>query len=114
LSKKEIFDEASNIEAQIAFLSEQMTDFKKRITQLVEENNRLHIENEHLKTILKDAQAEENQSSDTNEIVTRPNKAMSNLEKIYRDGFHICHFEFGSPRVEEENCLFCMSLINRT
>ncbi len=115
MRKKEIFDEVSQIEAQMAFLNEQFLDLKSHLTKVVEENHRLYIENEHLKAILKDEQIRTvNQSGNGVEAVKKPNKAMENLEKIYRDGFHICHLEFGSPREEEGNCLFCMSLLNRS
>ena len=36
--------------------------------------------------------------------------AKSNLEKLYSEGFHVCHLFFGRTRTGE--CLFCQGLLS--
>lgn len=38
-------------------------------------------------------------------------EASENLEKLYREGFHICHLYFGEPL--EGSCLFCNAFLNK-
>jgi len=114
MSKREIFDQVTHMETQIGTLYEQLGDLKLKLTELIEENHRLTVENEHLRTYLQDedsAQKKSNHAEDDTER-TLPGEGIDNLARIYKEGFHICHMQFGSPRAgKDENCLFCLDLL---
>jgi regulator of replication initiation timing len=38
--------------------------------------------------------------------------ANENLEKLYQDGFHVCHLHFAQP-LDGEDCLFCKGFLSR-
>ena len=74
--------------------------------KLLEENQELHMENEHLRERL---EREAEQLSD--EERAGLTKSRLNLENIYEDGFHVCNVLFGQRRVEDEACAFCLEVI---
>jgi len=38
-------------------------------------------------------------------------EAQENLEKLYSEGFHVCHIYFGEPM--EGSCLFCNAFLRK-
>jgi regulator of replication initiation timing len=108
VDKRQLFDQVSNMETRIAELYEQLGSLKSHLSDLIEENHRLSVENEHLRNFL-DVQTEETPSEEK-EKDALPGEGVDNLARIYKEGFHICHVQFGTPR--DENCIFCLDLIN--
>ncbi|APT19279.1 DNA replication initiation control protein YabA [Amylolactobacillus amylophilus DSM 20533 = JCM 1125] len=37
---------------------------------------------------------------------------MSGLKEIYQSGYHICNMYYGSHRVENEDCIFCLDIFD--
>lgn len=124
VNKKEIFDSVSNMEAQIGHLYKQLGELKKHLAETLEENNSLKLENEHLRKHLdrtsierqqqpkvskskKGKKAEEPQNGKIVDI----GEGYDNLARLYQEGFHICNLHFGSPR--KDDCLFCLSFLNK-
>lgn len=113
MNKREIFDQVTHMETQIGALYEQLGDLKLKLTDLIEENHRLAVENEHLRNFLhesEDGLSQVNDQKEQNRVL--PGEGIDNLARIYKEGFHICHMQFGSPRTgKDENCLFCLDLL---
>ena len=108
MNKRDLFDQVSHMETQIGELYEQLGSLKGQLSSLIEENHRLSVENEHLRNYL---HQEQHDASEEIEDHTLPGVGVDNLARIFKEGFLICHTEFGSPRTDED-CMFCLELIN--
>lgn len=107
MDKREVFEQVSSMEAQIGQLYEQLGDLKDRLGDMIEENHRLAMENKHLRSYLdEEVNPKEGGSAEL------PGEGFDNLARIYEEGFHICHMQFGSPR-EDGDCLFCLDLFDK-
>ena len=96
--------------SQVEFLQERIGEFyqelgalKLLVTDLVEENRQLSIENVHLR---------DRARMYTEEHVPVPGEAAHYLGQLYEDGFHICNVNYGSLR--HGDCLFCLQSLQRT
>ena len=122
MDKKEIFDSVSSMESQIGELYKQLGELKHHVAEMLEENNLLKTENEHLRRRIDQHFDQKKQvkstvkKKDNDEL--RVDKAFDigegydNLARLYQEGFHICNLHFGSPR-KEGDCLFCLSFLNK-
>jgi regulator of replication initiation timing len=123
VDKKEIFDSVSNMETQIGQLYKQLGDLKTHVAGILEENNTLQIENEHLrrrleqvssnpKSVVKGKKSSKVRQTEKDEKGYDVGEGYDNLARLYQEGFHICNLHFGSPR-KEGDCLFCLSFLNK-
>lgn len=112
MNKRQIFDQVSHMETQIGELYEQLGNLKKDLSEIIEENHRLIVENKHLRTYLdNNNENKQEESKEQKRDSTIPGEGFDNLARIYKEGFHICHMQFGSPRTDED-CLFCLELFD--
>ncbi|MBX6394428.1 MAG: DNA replication initiation control protein YabA [Alicyclobacillaceae bacterium] len=105
MDKQAVFAQVANVEERIGELYAEVGSLKRKIVELIEENQKLAMENATLRKILDEMRRE------TEHV--HPGDAYDNLARIYQDGFHICHVRFGSLRTDGD-CLFCLSLLNKT
>lgn len=124
MDKKEFFDSVSHMEVQIGNLYQQLGELKKNLAEMIEENNSLKLENEHLRRRLDNGEYAINQEGTSKQKNGKENQAdpnhkdfdigegYDNLARLYQEGFHICNVHFGSPR-KDEDCLFCLSFLNK-
>ncbi|MGY3778662.1 DNA replication initiation control protein YabA [Isobaculum melis] len=107
MDKKTLYDTVSQLELETEVMLKRLSSFRSTIGELVEQNAALQIENEHLRSRLaeieKDGSIEQAESGMT--------KSRMNLEKLYEDGFHVCNMFYGSRRVDDEPCAFCLDVI---
>lgn len=111
MNKRQIFDQVSHMETQIGELYEQLGHLKGDLSAIIEENHRLNVENKHLRSYLDKNLSEPSKDTEKKEEATVPGEGFDNLARIYKEGFHICHMQFGSPRTDED-CLFCLELFD--
>ena len=123
MDKKEFFDSVTNMEQQIGNLYQQLGELKLHLAEMMEENHSLQIENDHLRRRLEQLEssrtkADKGKGHTTAEIVGEDGRisdigeGYDNLARLYQEGFHICNIHFGSPR-KDEDCLFCLSFLNK-
>ena len=115
MEKKDIFSQVIRLEEQIGKLYSELGDLKAQLAEVLEENNRLSIENHNLREWK--TSKEEDGTGDGKQV--EPHKAKvdvgegyDNLARLYQEGFHICNVHYGSIR-KEGDCLFCLSFLNK-
>ena len=122
VDKKEIFESVTDIETQISELYTRLGKLKESLADILEENQSLKLENDHLRYHLDLANAPEILEKGLGEKKAKISKSKEktidigegydNLARIYNEGFHICNLHFGSLR-KEGDCLFCLSFLNK-
>ncbi|MGL4820676.1 MAG: DNA replication initiation control protein YabA [Bacilli bacterium] len=115
MEKNEIFQSVTRMEEQLGQMYHQLGQLKEHLATLLEENHFLKLENEHLRELAK-AQDEKMHVEQTKNDVKRKDardigEGYDNLARIYEEGFHVCHFEYGSVR-KQGDCMFCLSLLS--
>lgn len=123
MDKKNIFDSVTNMETQIGQLYKQLGELKQNLAEILEENQSLKLEKEHLRhrlglvevesapAAVKVKQKVKNRTPSAEKVMDI-GEGYDNLARIYQEGFHICNLHFGSLR-KEGDCLFCLSFLNK-
>ncbi|GGH88361.1 regulator of replication initiation timing [Pullulanibacillus pueri] len=115
MEKKDIFSQVIRLEEQIGNLYNELGDLKAQLAEVLEENQRLTIENHNLREWKDTTEVREDDNGDKSlEHKTRPDvgEGYDNLARLYQEGFHICNVHYGSLR-KEGDCLFCLSFLNK-
>lgn len=107
MDKIKLYDELVNVERQLETMLYQVKEMKPIVDDLIEENLNLKLENQHLHDKLDKLEKQENADDGKQEL----SKSRLNLEKLYEQGFHVCKDFYGSRRENQEECVFCSSMI---
>lgn len=105
MDKGELYDSFEKLESQANEMATLLSMVHNQVTQIIERNNQLEVENTHLRERL--LELENNRRSKKNGGLSR---ARQNLENLYNEGFHVCTQYFGSRRTDDE-CMFCQDII---
>lgn len=109
MDKRTLFDQFHRVDTRISSVGEELREIQEKMNQLIEENTTLQIENQHLRDRIEYLTKEVAQGAEQNE--PEMSKSRQNLQKLYEDGFHVCNVYFGSRRMHDESCVFCLDVI---
>ena len=107
MDKQAVFAQVANVEERIGELYRELGSLKHKIVELLEENQKLQMENENLRKRLSDAEKNEAEGA-----LPMLGEGYDNLARLYQEGFHICNLHYGSLRTEGD-CLFCLSFLHK-
>ncbi|KRL84964.1 DNA replication initiation control protein YabA [Ligilactobacillus equi] len=105
MEKREVYENFEELEEKTMAVTQALATMKEEFTEILERNAELEIENQHLRERLQDL---EEKNQDVKEGLS---KSRQNLEKLYKEGFHVCNEMYGSRRVNDEPCIFCQDVI---
>lgn len=118
MDKKDVFAQIEAMEEQMGNMYADLSRLKAIVVELLEENQRLEVENSKLRDVIRvDTRpelAEEPADLPAGKPVDLPltREGYDNLARLYHEGFHICNVYYGHLRTEGD-CLFCLSFLNK-
>lgn len=111
VDRKEIYANISELEEQMGTLYSDLGKLKEKMISLLEENQRVNLENERLRKMLKQPDSDE-PADRLSEGKPSIGEGHDNLARLYNEGFHICNVYYGHLRIEGD-CLFCLSFLSK-
>lgn len=102
VDKQELFQRVELLQDQIGQFYQEIGAMKLLLSELLEENQNLMVENANLRDRVGFGEEEQ----------VAPGEAKKYLRDLYEDGFHICNINYGSFR--KGDCLFCLESLQRT
>lgn len=100
---EEIISLLAHFQERLQVLNDDFQKVKNTVYDMYKENESLREENENLKQLL----FEQEESEAEQEV----KEEQDNLVRLYQEGFHVCHLNFGEAR--EEDCLFCIGMLKK-
>lgn len=101
-----IFHRLAEAEAKLEALRQELESIRAWALELEEENRRLRIQLFELSSPPPDRE-----TGGPPPAEDRPEGGFAALERLYREEFHICPYNFGQRR--SEGCLFCVNFLER-
>ncbi|MCH5462224.1 DNA replication initiation control protein YabA [Lactobacillus sp. LC28-10] len=108
MAKRDVYEELKDLQTEMLQIISKFEHVQAEVTKTLEQNAELKIENQHLREVLR---SDGNDDNDGSNPEPQLSKSRQNLEKLYEEGFHVCNFEYGKRRENNEPCAFCLDVI---
>jgi regulator of replication initiation timing len=102
-ANENIYDRFAQVTRQTHDLVDSMEQLQAQVTELLEQNAELSIENDHLRRVIKKMKDQHGES--------KLSGSRQNLKELYQQGFHVCSEYFGKRLAPGESCAFCTDVI---
>lgn len=112
MEKQDVFAQIQGLEEQMGTAYADLSALKKQIVLLLEENQRLMVENRQLRKLLKKGEYAQPENDIKESVHSVIGEGHDNLARLYQEGFHICNVYYGHLRTEGD-CLFCLSFLKK-
>lgn len=113
MTNRQLYDRVEQLKMQVAQQLASLEEISKELSQVIEENHNLTMENLHLKERLDTMDEQSSEVLQAPQVSANEKRSQSliNLENIYDQGFHICNLYYGKRRDNDENCMFCTEIL---
>lgn len=110
MSPKEISEKLDQWQDNLTQMTLETSTLIEEWRALVIENQDLKTENRYLRERVQEltAEAEKENQQQKKDTLT---PALQNLMNIYEDGYHICNISYGQRRENDEQCMFCLEIL---
>lgn len=105
LNRKDAYQALQDVEEELSHVTSQFVSLHESLTNVLEENAELEIENQHLRERINQMEAKDDDGEE------HLSQSRQNLENLYNEGFHVCSQFYGKHREDGEDCIFCMDII---
>jgi len=112
VEKQDVFAQIHQLEEQMGTAYADLSALKKQIVLLLEENQRLIVENRQLRKLLQEGEYAHTEDDIKESVHSVIGEGHDNLARLYQEGFHICNVYYGHLRTEGD-CLFCLSFLKK-
>jgi regulator of replication initiation timing len=112
VEKQDVFAQIQGLEEQMGTAYAELSALKKQIVLLLEENQRLMVENRQMRKLLKNGEYVQSENDIKESVHSVIGEGHDNLARLYQEGFHICNVYYGHLRTEGD-CLFCLSFLKK-
>ena len=102
-ANENIYVRFAQVTKQTRDLVDNMEQLHNQVTELLEQNAELSIENDHLRRVIKKMKDKNGES--------KLSGSRQNLKELYQQGFHVCSEYFGKRLAPGESCAFCTDVI---
>lgn len=102
-ANENIYDRFAQVMKRTRELVANMEQLQAQITEVLEQNAELSIENDHLRKAIKKMKDQSGEA--------KLSGSRQNLKELYQQGFHVCSEYFGKRLAPGESCAFCTDVI---
>lgn len=109
MDKRALYDQFHRVESRISSMGADVKEIQEKMDDLIERERK--SSNREPASARSDRFPYEGKRRCAEARAKEMSKSRLNLQKLYEDGFHVCNVYYGSRRLNDEPCVFCIDVI---